>query len=140
MRFLVDTNVISELRRRDRAHPSVKAWFQTHPVDDLFLSVISLMELENGILRLPSNDRQHRQQLRSWLDGQIRPQFSERLLPIDEAVALKCATFNLAERTSLADFLIAATALVHDLVVVTRNVRHFEPTGVRIFDPWTYSP
>jgi predicted nucleic acid-binding protein len=140
MRFLVDTNVISELRRRERAHPSVKTWFQAHPVEDLFLSVISLMELENGILRLPSNDRQHRQQLRSWLDGQIRPQFAERMLPIDEAVALKCATFNLSERTSLADFLIAATALVHDLIVVTRNVRHFEPTGVRIFDPWTYSP
>src|SRR5665213_3064035 len=100
------------------------------------LSENTLVELERGERSLRRNDRPQAAMLRQWLDGLVRPSFDGRILPVDEAIAIRCAPLHVPNKRPFADSLIAATALVHDLTIVTRNVSDFEPMGVRLLNPW----
>ena len=136
--FLLDTNVVSELRKasQGKADAAVVAW--QSGVDELacFLSVVTLQELEAGVLRVERRDARQGALLRRWLDTKVMPAFAGRILPVDEAVALRCARLHVPDPRPVHDALIAATALVHGLTVVTRNAADFEPMGVATLDPW----
>jgi len=134
--YLVDTNVVSELRKAKKADRSVRMWAQALPAASLYLSVISILELEIGILLVERHDRQQGAILRAWMDGHVLPAFDGRVLAIDTAVAQRCAALHVPNPRSDRDALIAATALVHGMTVVTRNVGHFQPTGVAVVNPW----
>ena len=136
--FLLDTNVVSELRRRERADPAVVAWADTVPVSQFWLSAITLLELELGILRMERRDMRQGATLRAWLEGQILPRFDGRILAIDTPVALACARLHVPDPRSERDALIAATALCHGMTVVTRNTDDFAATGVTLLDPWKH--
>jgi predicted nucleic acid-binding protein len=134
--FLLDTNVISELRRPHRANPNVVAWAAAFPAASFFLSAISILEIEIGTLQFARKDSAQGALLRAWIDEQIMPRFDGRILPIDTSVAQRCARLHVPDPRSERDALIAATALVHSLTVVTRNTADFEPTGVALLNPW----
>jgi toxin FitB len=134
--FLLDTNVLSELRRRDRTDPKVAAWADRVHVSELFLSVITILEVEAGTLRLLRRDPEQGAVLRSWIDSNVLPAFDGRILPVDTAVAQRCASLHVPDPRAERDALIAATALVHRLKVVTRNVVDFETMGVATLNPW----
>lgn len=137
--FLLDTNVVSELRRAGRglADPGLVAWAEQADPAALFLSVVSLHELELGVRLKQHRDPRQGQLLRQWLDQQVVPSFDGRILPVDEAVARRSAALHVPDPRPLRDGLIAATALVHAMVVVTRNVSDFLPTGVEVLNPWS---
>jgi predicted nucleic acid-binding protein len=134
--YILDTNVISELRKAKKAHPNVKKWADRVPSASLYISVISVLELEIGILLVDRRDDQQGAILRSWMDLHVLPAFSGRILAIDTDVAQRCATLHVPNPRSDRDALIAATALVHGLTVATRNVADFERTGVGVLNPW----
>ncbi|NRF72105.1 type II toxin-antitoxin system VapC family toxin [Aquincola sp. S2] len=134
--ILLDTNVVSELRRPARADPNVLAWAADMSAAQLHLSVITVLELELGILRLQRRDAVQGDALRAWMDGQVLPQFEGRILPVDIAVALRCARLHVPDPRAERDALIAATALVHGMTVATRNEADFLPTGVPTVNPW----
>ena len=134
--FLLDTTVISELRRPDKANPLVAAWAGSTPAARTFLSAISILEIEMGALLIARRDTAQGAVLRTWIDDQILPRFEGRVLPVDLAVARCCAGLHVPTPRAERDALIAATALVHGLTVVTRNVSDFAPTGVAILNPW----
>ena len=136
--FLLDTNVVSELRKepRGRADPGVIAWARSVSSTSLYLSVISVLELEQGILQLQRRDAAQGSLLRTWMTEQVLPAFEGRVLPVDVRVALRCASLHVPDRRGERDSLIAATALVHGLTVVTRNVVDFERAGVVLLNPW----
>jgi toxin FitB len=136
--YLLDTNVVSELRKvaEDKANANVAAW--QAGLDELacYLSVITLLELEAGVLRVERRDAAQGARLRAWLEQRVVPGFAGRILPVDEAVARRCAGLHVPDPRSTHDALIAATALVHGLTVVTRNTADFAATGVAVLDPW----
>jgi len=136
--YLLDTNVVSELRkvRFGRADNNVAAWTETVDAAELFLSSISIMEIEMGILLLERKDTQQGALFRLWLEKHVLPEFATRTLPIDTAVARRCAQLHVPDKCAERDALIAATALVHGMTVVTRNVADFQRTGVSIVNPW----
>lgn len=138
--YLLDTNVLSELRRAKvgKADPRVVAWAASVPIVNLFVSVITVLELEWGVLRIERRDPTQGVLLRAWLEEQVLPTFSARILPVDVAVARRCAQLHVPDPRSERDALIAATALTHSLIVVTRNVVDFQPTRVGTFDPWAF--
>lgn len=138
MMFVLDTNVVSELRkvRLGKADVNVTAWSDTVDASDLFVSAITIMELELGVLSVERKDATQGAALRSWLEQQVLPEFAGRTLPVDTAVAQRCARLHVPNRRGERDALIAATALVHGMTVVTRNVADFKPTGVSLFNPW----
>jgi hypothetical protein len=137
--FLLGTNVISELRKAGdgKANARVTAWLSSVDATTFYISAVTLMELELGILRLERRDPTQGARLRAWMDRRILPEFSERTLPIDAEVALRCARLHVPDPRSDRDAYIAATALVHGMTVATRNVADFAPTGVRCLNPWT---
>ena len=136
--YLLDTNVVSELRKAKsgKADAGVIAWAAGIPASELFLSAISVLELEMGVLLVERRDAAQGTVLRSWLDRHVLPAFADRILPVDAAVARRCARLHVPDPRAERDALIAATALVHELTVVTRNVSDFEATGVRLLNPW----
>ena len=134
--FLLDTNVISELRRPDKADRNVVAWANAVPATNFFMSAISILEIELGARLIEHKDTAQGAVLRAWIDGQILARFEGRILAIDMAVAQRCAQLHVPKPRAERDALIAATALVHGLTVVTRNVSDFEPTGVPLLNPW----
>lgn len=136
--FLLDTNVVSELRkaRAGRADKNVAAWAASASAASMFLSVIAIQELEIGVLLAERRDRPQGAVLRRWLEKQVLPAFGERIIPVDTAVARRSAALHTPDPRPVRDSLVAATALVHGLVVVTRNVADFEPMGAEIIDPW----
>jgi len=136
--YVLDTDVVSHLRRPEKAHPNVVAWASNTPVTPHFISAITLLELERGILSMERRDAAQGAILRAWMDSQILVQFSGRILPVDIAVAQRCAKLHVPDPKPERDALIAATALVHGMTVVTRNVDDFEPTGVEILNPWEW--
>ncbi len=138
--YLLDTNVISALRRPDKADPLLKEWAASVPVSRFYLSVISILEIEHGVLlKMRKDKKQGALLLRAWVDDEVLPRFEGRILPIDVEVALQCAKLHVPDPQPERDALIAATALVHKLTVVTRNVNDFLPTGVQLLNPWVKS-
>jgi predicted nucleic acid-binding protein len=136
MNYLVDTNVVSELRNLAKADQNVRTWERSVNSSTVFLSVISVFELELGARLMERRDPRQGAELRVWLDSQVLPAFEGRILPIDRNVAIRCASLHVPNPRSFRDSLIAATALVHGMTVVTRNVADFEPTGVAVLNPW----
>jgi toxin FitB len=138
--FVLDTNVVSELRKAasGRADEHVVAWANAVRPDTLFLSAITLLEIEQGVLQLERRDPRQGSAIRLWFERQVLPAFEGRVLPIDDRVALRCARLHVPDPRQERDALIAATALVHGMSVVTRNVADFERTGVPLLDPWAY--
>jgi len=136
--FLLDTNVISELRKAKsgKADQNVLNWANGVSAVSLFLSVISVLEIETGIFLVERRDPVQGAVLRSWLNTHVLPAFSERVLPVDTAVAQCCAKLHVPDPRSDRDSIIAATALIHGLTVVTRNIGDFANTGVELLDPW----
>lgn len=141
MMFILDTNVVSELRKvsHGKADTNVTAWIESVDAADLFVSAITILELEFGVLSIERKDAIQGALLRRWLEEYVLPEFSRRTLPVDTAVALRCARLHVPDMRSERDALIAATALVHGMTVVTRNASDFKPTGVNVFNPWTAS-
>jgi hypothetical protein len=134
--FLFDTNVISELRRPDRAHPGVVEWSRSIAADRVFISTITMLELERGTLKAERSMPELGIVLRRWMNTHVHPTYGSRILDVTIEVALQAATFETLPTVELADHLIAATALVHGLTVATRNTNHFAGTGVRLLNPW----
>lgn len=138
MMFLLDTNVISELRKAGdgKADANVTAWLSGVDGTSVYISAVTLMELELGILRVERRDTAQGERLRTWMRTRVLPEFSDRTLPIDVAVVLRCARLHVPDPLPERDAYLAATALVHGLTMVTRNMADFEPTGVRLLNPW----
>jgi len=138
MMYVLDTNVVSELRkvRIGKADPNFASWAKSVDAANLFVSAITIMELELGVLSIERKDATQGAMLRAWLDQHVLPEFSGRTLPIDTIVAQRCARLHLPDKYGERDALIAATALVHGMTVVTRNVADFQSTGVTILNPW----
>lgn len=138
MNYLLDTNVVSELRKigDGKADARVAAWVDTEDAESFFISAITILELERGVLGIQRRDAAQGARLRAWLDNHVRPEFAGRILPIDDQIATRCAHLHIPDRRNEVDALIAATALVHGLTVATRNVRDFEGTGVVVVNPW----
>ena len=136
--YLLDTNVISELRKvgDGKADAAVVAWVSEVDAVEMFISVLTLMELEIGILRVERRDPAQGARLRAWFDSQVCPEFEDRTLSIDGAIARRCARLHVPDPKSERDALIAATALEHGLTVVTRNMADFAATGVSLINPW----
>jgi predicted nucleic acid-binding protein len=134
--FLLDTNVISELRRPQRADPKLIAWATRIHSDDLFLSAITILEIEIGMLTIARRNASQGAVLRAWLENKILPGFKGRILPVDVDVARRCADLHVSHRRAERDVLIAATALVRGLTMVTRNVSDFRIAGLDLVNPW----
>lgn len=135
--YLLDTNVVSELRKGKKADSNVRSWATRVPASSLFVSVITILELETGVRLIERRDTKQGAILRRWMDEYVLPAFDERVLAIDVAVALECARLHVPDRRAERDALIAATAVVHRLQIVTRNVEDFESTGPAVINPWS---
>ena len=133
MRYLLDTNVLSDARRQ--TFPELNAWLAGQVRADLTISIISLLEIERGILQVERRDASAGQHLRAWLEAEIMPAFSGLILPIDVSVARTAVGLHVPDPMPEMDALIAATAIVHDLILVTHNTKDFERTGIRLLDP-----
>lgn len=135
MRYLLDTNVVSALRVRGR-NPKVEEWTASVPVTDQFLTATTVAEIERGVAAKERADAPQGAVLRAWFTDRILPAFADRVLPFDLAAARALATYRVPEHAPLDDALIAAVAQANDLTLVTRNIKHFEPLGVRLLNPW----
>ena len=131
--FLLDTDVLSALRRRDR-NPETVRWVESQRTSDMYISVVTVGEVERGIMRQRQRDSSFARELARWLD-RVLAWYSDRILPVDTATARRWGQLSATLGHDGADLLIAATALEHGLTVVTRNVRHFGPTGVSVLNP-----
>ena len=136
--FLLDTNVVSELRKvkTGKAERSVAAWSDSVDAGELYLSAVTIEELEIGVLGIERRDRVQGELFRRWMDEQVLPSFADRILPINTTVARRSARLHVPGPRPIRDGFIAATALEHGLILVTRNVGDFEPMGVRLLNPW----
>lgn len=136
--FLLDTNVVSELRklRSGKADPNVATWSRSVPGDNLFLSAIVVQELEIGVLQIERRDAARGALLRAWLDDHVLPGFGDRILAVDTPVARRSAVLHVPNPRPYRDSLIAATALVHGMALVTRNITDFEGTETILLNPW----
>lgn len=136
--YVLDTNVVSELRkiRLGKADSQFAIWADSIEAMDLYLSAITIQELEIGVLLAERRDPSQGAVFRLWLNGHVIPAFNGRILDVDTAVAQRSAKLHVPDPRPVRDGLIAATALVHGMTVVTRNVADFEPTGVKTLDPW----
>jgi len=138
--FVLDTNVVSELRkaRSGKANRGVAEWAASVPAELMFLSVVSLHELEHGVLLAERRDPAQGALLRQWLDSAVMAAFADRLVPVDERVARRAAALHVPNPAPFRDALIAATALAHGMAVVTRNTADFERfAGLPVENPWT---
>jgi toxin FitB len=134
--FLLDTNVISELRRPERADANVRMWASVTPAESHWISVVTVLELERGTLLMERRDALQGAILRRWLEHEVLRSHAVRLLTVDAVIARACAKLHVPDPRPERDALIAATALVHGLTVVTRNTANFAPMGVALFNPW----
>lgn len=136
--YVLDTNVISELRKTSKgnANQNVTKWASSVPASALFLSAMTVLELERGTLLLERHDTRQGSMLRSWLEDQVFAAFAHHILPIDAVVARRAASLHIPNPRPERDALIAATALVHGMTVATRNVADFKPMGAPFINPW----
>ena len=136
--YLLDTNVISELRKtaNGKAHPNVVLWAESVASANLFISVITILEIEKGILKVERQDEEQGAILRAWLEKHVIPAFQSRILPLDIAIAQRCARLHIPDPKPERDSIIAATALVHGLELVTRNTKDFESIELKLINPW----
>ena len=135
MRFLLDCNVLSELRKRGRCEIKVRQWFDAQDEEDLAISAITLGEISAGIAQIAPRDPEQAERLEAWL-VQTKVEFSDRILPVTADIAERWGRLSPNQPLPAPDGLLAATALEHDLICVTRNVSDFERSGVRLLDPW----
>jgi predicted nucleic acid-binding protein len=136
VKFLVDTNVISEIRKRDKAHPNVVRWVVQTPAEDIYTSVLVLAEIRRGIELKRRRDPEQAKALDRWF-SQMRTRLADRVLSVDESVAEAWALLGLPNPLPLVDGLLAATVKVHGLTLVTRNVSDLATAGVPLLDPFT---
>lgn len=136
--FLLDTNVISELRKASagRADPNVVAWLSARDAAACYVSALTLMELDLGVLLIERRDPIQGARLRTWMEDYVLPEFSERTVPVDRAVALACARLHVPDPRPERDAFIAASAIVHGMTLVTRNTADFAPMGIASINPW----
>ena len=135
--YILDTNVISEIRKAatGKANPKVLAWADSISINQLFLSSITILELETGILLKERNDKKQGRVLRQWLEQQVLTAFCGRVLGFDQQIALQCAKFHIPNPRSYRDSMIAATAYIHNMTVVTRNIEDFSDMGITLINP-----
>ena len=134
---LLDTDIVSALRRPDR-HPQVTRWVATQQPEELFLSAVTIGEIWRGIAQQERRDPPFARDLTAWL-ARLLTLYQDRVLPLDISIARRWGRLSASLGYDSADLMIAATALEHGLTVVTRNVRHYEPTGVKILNPFENS-
>ncbi len=134
MKYLLDTNIISDARLKRSS--ALMAWLRGQEIGDLALSAITMLELERGVRRKERSDPAGARPLRLWLNEDVRPMVGGRVLAVDEQIAIVAAALHVPDPLPEMDALIAATGLVHDLTLVTRNISDFERTGVRLLNPW----
>ena len=134
--FLLDTNVVSELRRLDRADAHVRDWALSQPAALFHISVVTVLEIEHGTLLVGRRDRQQEAILRNWFQTSVLDAFAERILPIDTSIAQRCAALHVPDRRPERDAMIAATALVRGMTIVTRNEQDFRGVGAAVMNPW----
>lgn len=136
--YLLDTNVVSEFRKlgSGQINANVKEWAEETDPELMFLSAISILELEIGVLQIERKDKKQGQVLRKWLSQHVLPAFSERVLALDLAVARRCASLHVPNPQSDRDAMITATAIEHRMTIVTRNLSVFRDSGVKMFNPW----
>ena len=135
MSYLLDTNVISELRKGESCDPNVRAWFLPIPVEELFVSVLTIGEIRRGIESIRFRDQPTARVLELWL-RQLVSSYEDRILPVDQEVAERWGEMNVPDPLPVMDGLIAATAGVHDLTVATRNTKDVARTGVPFVNPF----
>jgi toxin FitB len=136
--YLLDTNVVSELRKAatTRADANVVTWAARIAVPMLFISSVTVLELEIGVLQIERRDPSQGALLRKWLEGQVLKAFEGKILPFDTAAARRCSVLRVPDRRADRDVMIAAIALVHGMHVVTRNKADFAAAGVELINPW----
>jgi hypothetical protein len=136
--YVLDTNVVSELRKAKagKADARVTAWATAVSASCLYVSAVTILELEIGVLLVERRDRAQGALLRTWMVEHVLPSFAGRVVAIDTAVAQRCAKLHVPDPRGERDALIGASALVHGMTVVTRNVSDFEPLGVSVMNPW----
>ncbi len=136
--FLLDTNVVSELRKfgTRKINPQVEQWAKTIPGEQTYLSVVTIFELERGVLRVERRDAAQGKVLRQWLDSQVLQEYAKRVIPISVPIAQRCAQLHVPNPMPDYDAWIAATALEYGFTVITRNVDDFERIGVNLINPW----
>jgi predicted nucleic acid-binding protein len=137
--YLIDTNVWSELRNPHRLDNNVRTWAEAANPADLYLSAVTVLELERGVLLIERRDPHQGSRLRRWLEERVLEPFDRQILPIDAPIARRCAALHVPDPRPERDALIAATALTYGLTLVTRNVSDFEPMGVALLNPWAAS-
>ncbi|CDZ46374.1 type II toxin-antitoxin system VapC family toxin [Neorhizobium galegae] len=138
MPFLLDTNVVSAARRLKKQAADFQNFMETFPMNDAFISAVTIMEVQFGIQQESKKDPEFAANLARWLQSHLLVDFSDRILPFDKAIALRTGTLPTPDKRPSPDAMIAATALHHGLTVVTRNISDFEPLGVPCLNPWTF--
>lgn len=139
MKYVLDTNVVSALRVRGR-NRSVEAWAASLLVADQFVTATTIAELERGVVGKERSDPAQGEVMRRWFEERVLPAFADRVLPFDLPAARILATYRVPQDAPFDDALIAAIAQAADMIVATRNTKHFEPLGVRCLNPWDSTP